>query len=289
MKVAVGFFDGVHIGHRRILEGADVALTFRNHPLSLLAPERAPRLMQSAEDRLASIGECGVKSVVALDFTRELAAEEPEDFVRSRLLATCGNCPLVVKCGDNWRFGKGGRGDAKLLREMGVSVEIVPYAEYKGERVSSTRIRGTIESGCIDDANAMLGRRWTIGGRIAPGKGLGRDIGYPTLNLLPSALELRMPFGVYAVELRGARCVANYGLAPTAGANAWTEPVLEVHVLETGRAGVAPADFADGLRSAAGELKVGFVRFLRPERKFASFDELKSQIAADCAEAVRIR
>ena len=100
MKVAVGFFDGVHTGHRRILEGADVALTFRNHPLSLLAPKRAPRLIQSAEERLESIGKCGVESVIALDFTRELASENPETFVRSQLLAISGDRPLVVRCGN---------------------------------------------------------------------------------------------------------------------------------------------------------------------------------------------
>lgn len=274
MKVAVGFFDGVHIGHRRILEGADVALTFRNHPLSVLAPERAPRLIQTAEERFASIRACGVESVVALEFTRDLASVEPEEFVRRQLLSLSGQ--IAVRCGDNWRFGKGGRGDAKLLRGMGVAVEVVPFAEYAGGRVSSTRIRQAIEGGQIDAANAMLGRRWTVSGCVVSGKGVGRSIGYPTLNIVPSDLGLRLRHGVYAVELCGARCVANYGLAPTAGERAWTAPVLEVHVLEGGVPG-----------AAAGEMKVEFVRFIRPERRFASFDDLRRQIAEDCRSASR--
>lgn len=271
MKVAVGFFDGVHIGHRRILEGADVALTFRKHPLAVLAPERAPRLIQTAEDRFASIRACGVASVVALEFTRELASVEPEEFARRQLLSL--DAKIAVRCGDNWRFGKGGRGDAKLLRGMGVAVEVVPFAEYAGGRVSSTRIRQAIEGGSIDEANAMLGRRWTVGGRAVSGKGVGRSIGYPTLNIVPSDLELRLRHGVYAVELCGVRCVANYGLAPTAGERAWTEPVLEVHVLG--------GDVPDSV----GDQKVEFVRFIRPERKFASFDDLRLQIADDCQSA----
>ena len=167
-SLAVGFFDGVHLGHQAILKGADAALTFRNHPLSVLAPEKAPRLIMSVEERVAAIKACGVERVEVLDFTRELAtmsAEEFVDFLNKRR----GRRFSLVRCGENWRFGKGGAGDAEFLRRMGFEVEVVPYAEYKDERISSSRIRAALERGAIEDANAMMGRRFKVQGSKARG------------------------------------------------------------------------------------------------------------------------
>ncbi|MBO7683262.1 MAG: bifunctional riboflavin kinase/FAD synthetase, partial [Kiritimatiellae bacterium] len=123
--LAVGFFDGVHLGHQAILRGAGAALTFRSHPLSVLAPGRAPKLIMGLEERLAAIGECGVKDVVALDFTPELADMEPADFLR---LAAERHPFASLRCGANWRFGRGGAGDAAWLRARGVPVEVAPFA-----------------------------------------------------------------------------------------------------------------------------------------------------------------
>ena len=269
--LAVGFFDGVHLGHQLILKGADAALTFRNHPLSLLAPERAPRLIMTCEERVAAIKACGVGEVTVLDSTPELAAMPAEEFANS-LLKRSGDRFPVLRCGANWRFGKGGTGDAEFLRLRGIDVEVVPYAEYRGEPVSSSRIRHCLERGAIGDANAMMGRKFRVQGLQFKGKGLGAAIGYPTVNLKLETLNLKLPLGVYEIELDGAKGVANYGLAPTMGDEAWHVPVLEIHVL-----GSSPADFVS--KSAA----VDFVRFIRPERKFASIDDLKRQIAVDCA------
>lgn len=234
MTIAAGFFDGVHLGHRAILKGADEALTFVNHPLTVLAPERAPRLILGLEEKVREIG----LPVMVLEFTPELAkmsaAEFADRFLRGR----------KVRCGANWRFGKGGEGDAEWLMANGYEVEVVPYAEYKGVPISSTRIRKAIERGEIEDANAMLGRPLKVNGTRIEGKGVGRKLGYPTINLR---------LGVYEVETAGEKGIANYGLAPTFGDRAWKEPVMEVHLL----------------------------RYLREERRFDSPEALKKQIAED--------
>ena len=248
-SVAVGFFDGVHLGHQAILKGAEAALTFRSHPLAVLSPERAPRLLMDVGERLAAIRACGLKEVVALDFTPEFAR--------------------------NWRFGRGGAADATWLRAHGYSVEVIPAVEYRGEAVSSTRIRAALERGEVEDACAMLGRPFEVRGEVFAGKGEGSRLGYPTVNLKPSSLNIRLPLGVYAVEIGGVRAVANYGLAPTFGERAWEEPVVEVHFLRQ------VPDVQGG-----GFAGVKLLRFLRPERRFDSLDALKAQIARDCAAAL---
>ena len=290
MTIAVGFFDGVHRGHQAILAGADCALTFENHPLSLLAPERAPRLIMPWREKVQAIQELGVQ-VTALEFTEEIAKLSPAGFL-ARLRGFAAGWaaryglavdPLVVRCGENWRFGKGGAGDAAWLAAQGVGVEVVPYAVYRGEPISSTRIRRAIEAGAMEDAAAMLGRPFAVRGTVAAGKRLGRTIGYPTINLTlgggeAAAGALRPPLGVYAVRSLGVRGVANYGYAPTAGESAWREPVLEIHCLEGARPEVAEG----------AELPVVLLRYLRGERRFASLDELGRQIARDCAEALAV-
>lgn len=280
-SLAVGFFDGVHLGHQAILKGADAALTFRNHPLTVLAPEKAPRLIMTPEERVAAIRACGVKHVEVLEFTQELAEMPVEEFVRRYLQGK------KVCCGENWRFGKGGIGNAELLGKMGA--EVVPYAEYKGERISSSRIRRCLENGEIEDANAMMGRKFEVSGFRFQGKGLGGKIGYPTVNFrigeqkssstnqtnLTNRVEL--PLGVYVVELEGVCGIANYGYAPTMGPEAWKRPVLEVHFPSSKDSSVPIR--SDSLTTCC----ISILRFVRPEKKFDSVADLKRQIAADCA------
>ena len=285
--LAVGFFDGVHLGHQAILKGADAALTFRNHPLTVLAPEKAPRLIMSCEERVATIRACGVENVEVLEFTPEFAEMSAEKFACDYLLAAKGRKEAQrILCGENWRFGKGGEGSAEFLRGMGIEVTVAPYAEYKGGRVSSSRIRACLERGEIEDANAMMGRRYQVSGIRFQGKGLGGKIGYPTVNLEISEREsdecgesprIHLKRGVYEVEVDGVRAIANYGLAPTMGDEAWQTPVLEIHFLD---------DSPDSLnsRDSRSDVSVPILRFIRPERKFDSIDDLKRQIAADCAK-----
>ena len=260
------------------MKGADAALTFRNHPLTVLAPEKAPRLIMSVEERVAAIKACGVSQVTVLDFTPELAALPPDEFVTRHLAPSLSRLPSLVRCGANWRFGKGGVGNAAFLRAKGIDVVVAPYTEYRGERISSSRIRAALERGEIEDANAMLGRQFEVQGLKFKGKGLGAAIDYPTINLKLSTLNLKLPLGVYEVEVEGRKAIANYGLAPTMGDKAWEKPVLEIHVLQTGG--------EDVRREMLDEMTVSLVRFIRPEKKFDSVSDLQRQIAADCA-AVR--
>ncbi|MDO5320489.1 MAG: riboflavin kinase [bacterium] len=280
MNLAVGFFDGVHLGHRRILSRADAALTFRNHPATIYAPSRAPSLLMTSETRLAAIGSALAaragervgESVRALNFTAELAAQPPEVF--ADWLRTSYPGLEVLFCGANWTFGAGGRGDAEFLRARGFRVEVVPFAEYAGAPVSSTRVRAAVAAGNLASASAMLGCHWRLEGELASGKGVGRGLGYPTLNVHPAAGLVLPPCGVYAVETALGAGVANLGFAPTMGEQAWKRPILEVHLF------AETVDFP-----ASGSFLVGMKRFLRPERTFASLADLRAQIARDVIAA----
>lgn len=267
--VAAGFFDGVHLGHRKILEGADAALTFKNHPSSILRPEAEPTLLMTFAEKEEVIKSCGVKKVIALDFTRELASEPPEKFIE--FLSSFSK----IRCGADWRFGKGAKGDAEFLRARGFEVEVVEYAEFQGERISSTRIRSALKKGDLESANAMLGRNWSVLGEIVTGKGVGRALGYPTVNLKILNTPPELPAGVYEVLVFGVKAIANWGYAPTMGDAAWKEKTLEIHFK-----GDTPKVLDDiaNLR----QVKIEFTRFIRPELKFANFEELKHQIKEDC-------
>ena len=276
MRLAIGFFDGVHLGHQRILAEADAALTFREHPLSVLAPDKAPPLLMTPAERLATIAAIlnGPNRVKALPFTRELAAESADAFA-ARLRRDYPDLETIL-CGPNWRFGAGGAGDADFLRAHGFAVEVVPLEERDGAPVSSTRIRAALQAGDLSAANAMLGRPFAVAGEVVPGKGEGHKLGFPTINVRPAnpCLACLLPFGVYVADTDWGCAVANWGQAPTMGEQAWPAPVLEVHVIR-------PLDPLDSLTS----LTVSLVRFLRPERRFASVEELREQIATDVFSA----
>ena len=267
MNLAVGFFDGVHLGHQRILAHADAALTFTNHPATVFAPDRVPRLLMTTEERLAAMSVQGVRHVVARDFTPALAAQAPEDFADS-LRREFPDLDTVF-CGPNWTFGAGGVGKAETLRALGFRVTEVPFATWRDEPVSSTRIRAALGEGDVSAAAAMLGRPYAASGRIVPGKGAGRNLGFPTLNVMPALGDLPLARGVYAVDTPLGRGLANWGVAPTMGDRAWSDPVLEVHLL-TPPTTPPPAS-----------MRVTFSAFIRPERTFASIAELQEQIARD--------
>ena len=270
VRLAVGFFDGVHLGHQRILAGANAVLTFRNHPASVLGVARQPALLMDADERLALLAAEGCKiprDVRAVKFTREFAAMSPERF--AAFLRREFPDLRRIHCGGNWRFGANGEGTPSTLRALGFDVKICRYAKYKDERVSSTRIRAALAEGEIEDANAMLGRPYSVAGIVMSGKRLGRTLGSPTLNLsVASPLKL----GVYAVDTQFGRGIANYGVAPTMGAQAWATPVLEVHLLDSQTLAGAPQPIT---------LRVAFHDFIRPEMAFASRSALRDQIAAD--------
>jgi riboflavin kinase/FMN adenylyltransferase len=288
LHVAIGIFDGVHLGHRVVIEsavqsarhsgGVPVVLTFAPHPSVLFTPDNPVRMILDLPSKIARLGSLGVEAVVVQPFTRDLAAVTAEDFVpliKRHLPRLAG-----VYVGDNFRFGKGRKGDVALLiqecRRHGISVFSAPRVNLDGEPISSTRIRDRIQQGDMKGAAALLGYVYTAEGTVVHGKHLGRTIGFPTLNLAWSP-DLRPLYGVYAVRVSGTKsygwlpAVANYGLRPTV--EQAVEPRLEVHTLVACPYG------------AGDPIAVEWVRFLRPERKFADVDELRAQIGRDVAAA----
>ncbi len=287
LYLAIGVFDGVHLGHQAVLKraladarsagGAAVAVTFDPHPLRILRPEQAPRLLTSTAHKLQLIRALGVSHQLVIPFDREFARTPPEDFIRA--LAAAARPLREICVGHEWSFGKGRAGNLALLdrmgRELGFDEVGVPAVEIDGEIVSSTLIRCAIEDGFLDRAARFLGREYTILGTVIRGAQLGHKLGFPTANLAAHN-EQFPPNGVYAVAARRNddtfRGVANIGVRPTV-ANSSGERVLEVHLF----------DFAGALYGE--DLEVSFAEFLRPEEKFSSLDALKAQIALDVGAA----
>jgi len=208
--VALGTFDGVHLGHRAILGtalgraravGLDaVACTFDRHPMEILNPERAPLPLTTVEERLALIGETGVDVVIVLAFTRELAAIEPEAFVKDVLLGRLRAREIVV--GDSHRFGRAARGDARMLVDLsgrfGFQAHVVPPMAVDGAVVSSSEIRAALQRGDVNGAARSLGRPYGITGQVTSGAGRGRTLGFPTANIDPDRPVL-VARGVYQI------------------------------------------------------------------------------------------
>lgn len=285
--VALGNFDGLHLGHQAIMQrtralarerAADaVAFTFYPHPIAVLAPERAPAMITSLAGRLEALRDAGLSGVVVQRFTRRFAALEPEDFVREVLVGALGVSAVVV--GYNVTFGRERRGTPELLsslgREHGFAVEIVPPVAVGEHTVSSSAIRRLLTAGDVQQAAALLGRPHTLVGRVRPGDRRGATIGFPTANVFPRGGILPTD-GVYAVRVgigaeRATRPgVANLGTNPTFGA---VGRRLETHLL----------DFDGDLYGV--RLRVAFVQRLRAEQRFPSVQALVAQIHDDALAA----
>lgn len=286
--LAAGFFDGVHLGHQSVLAGAVArsrecggeawALTFDQHPTSLLAPDRRPPLLTPLPIRLELLERTGVDGCLLLPFNRELSAMTPAAFVDF----ICGdhNGIAEIRCGENWTFGAARAGNPRLLTELGrrhgFEVVVTPAALYNGEPISSTRIRRTIQSGAVDEAARMLGRPHSIRETVVRGRGLGRAIGMATANLHPAA-EVMPAVGVYVVRTwlgdRPCDGVAGLGWRPTFADARPAAPVLEIHLL----------DFEGDLYGAT--LDVAFLARLRDEVKFPDAASLMEQVRRDIAQA----
>lgn len=283
--LTIGNFDGVHLGHRALIaatraradrDGAPTAvLTFDPAPRDVLRPGNPIPRIQSLDRKLVHLEKAGADAVVVQPFDRALAAVEPEDFAERFLATALGVRAIVI--GREFRFGRGRRGDAALLRErLGVDVvEVAPVCDTIGV-VSSSRIREALGRGQVALAMALLGRPHELVGGVVEGDRRGRTIGFPTANLVPSGGMLP-PNGVYAVRVdtgdgEPRPGVANLGIRPTFGASSVR---LEVHLL----------DFDGDLYGQ--RLVVGLVDRIRDERRFSSIDALIAQIRADAAEARR--
>jgi riboflavin kinase/FMN adenylyltransferase len=283
---ALGFFDGVHLGHQALLEACwrmaaekgcqTAAITFEKHPKALFLPT-PPALINSIEDRKALLRSCGMEAIRVLPVTRESMAQPWQDFLEG----LCAEGAAGFVCGDDFRFGHKGEGNAEKLQlfceEKGLPCVIVPEQTMDGIRVSSTHIRQLIEHGEMEAAAKFLGHPHILGGEVVHGRHLGRTIGVPTANvLIPDGVAFPK-LGVYActcvIDEKIYVAVTNIGSRPTVGGH---QVRAESWIL----------DFDGDLYGR--QLTLQFHKFLRPEQKFGSLEELKAQIRIDAAEAYKL-
>jgi riboflavin kinase / FMN adenylyltransferase len=284
--LALGNFDGLHRGHRKILDrvsrvagergATSVVMTFDPHPPRVVRPDKAPALLMTTEQKLESFAEAGLQGAAIVRFTPELSRWDPEMFVRTVLVDWLRVAEVWV--GANFLFGHDRAGNFTLLRTLGsrfgFKAEKIDPVRYKDFVVSSTRIRRLVAEGRVDEAGALLGHQYYIDGTVIHGDHRGRTIGFPTANLC-SENELLPPHGVYAttVTIDGVvrPSITNVGVRPTVDRSGRT--VIETHIF----------GFDADLYGAT--IRVGFVQRMRDERAFDSLDLLKAQIAADCSRA----
>lgn len=285
--VALGNFDGVHLGHHAVLRAAHaarpelkrVALTFEPHPREHFRPDDPPFRLTLAPAKAAALRAAGAAYVLALPFDAALAAMSAEDFVTEVLHGALQAKHLA--CGTDFAFGHRRGGDVAFLAEraerLGIGLSVVPPVADEAGPISSTRIRRLLQDGYPERAARALGRPWAIHGPVSHGDKRGRTIGFPTANI-PLGRHLEPARGVYAIQARlpdgrSVPGVANIGLRPTV---AGTESRVEAHLF----------DFGEDLYGQ--DIGVALLHFLREERKFAGIEALKAQIATDAAEARRL-
>jgi riboflavin kinase/FMN adenylyltransferase len=265
--VALGTFDGVHRGHRAVIETAratglrSTVLTFDPHPRLVLGYD--VQLLATFERRLELIGEAGPDETLVVEFSQELSRHEPEEFVADYLTAIGAR---VVVAGENFRFGAGRRGDLALLRSLGLEVRAVPLVPG----VSSSRIRELVREGDLPGAAALLGRPFELEGKVVFGDQRGGTLGFPTANLSPDPHVLVPAFGIYAGQALDHRVAASIGVNPHYGGS---ERRIEAFLL----------DFEGDLYGS--RLRLELWERLREERAFASEQDLVAQIAADVESA----
>lgn len=275
--LALGVFDGVHLGHQAVLDAARGAgklgvLTFEPHPVQVLAPDHAPRrILANLEHKKRILGGMGVEFMVVIHFSHEFASIDARDFAKGLLSSGVKK----LSAGEDWSFGKGRAGNMEKLAawatEFGVEVSAIGAVKLDGERISSTRIRQCLRDENFQGAAAMLGRPYSVFGEVVKGRQLGRSIGFPTANVAVSEEQLP-PNGVYVIEGNGVRGVANIGVRPT--------------VDESGRRSLEVHLFSDEIPMEYGwSLEVAFLGKIRDEVKFESVEDLKEQISRDVKAA----
>ena len=274
--VAVGTFDGVHLGHREVIAGADTVLTFDPHPMSVTAPDRAPTLLTSPARKAELVESLGVEEMVVVSFDQEFAEHSAEEFIDAVLVEGLGASRVQV--GDNFGFGKRAQGRVEtLLADDRFQTAVMPLFELDGAPVSSSRIRALLRDGELAEANRLLGAPYLFSAEVQHGERRGRELGYPTANLNPTAGYCTPGHGVYA-----GRAQLDGGEVKIAAINVGMRPMFESGLGELIEAYLL--DFDGDLYGR--ELRVEFLHRLRGEEKFESVDALKLQMAAD-VEATR--
>jgi riboflavin kinase / FMN adenylyltransferase len=272
-NVAIGTFDGVHRGHRAVIEGADTVLTFDPHPLEVLHPAAMPKLLMPFGVKRDVIEGLGVEELVVIPFDEEFAHRSAEDFVERVLLEKLD--AKQVSVGENFRFGAKAKGDPAMLESRAeFRTRVVPLVEVDGETVSSTRIRALVAAGEMEAAQRCLGAPFMVEGTVVHGDQRGRELGYPTANIVPDD-RLAIPgHGVYAAFADGVPAAVNVGVRPT---------------FESGRGVLIETYLIDRDEDLYGRtLRVAFVERLRGERAYHEVDELVAQMHRDVADAKRV-
>jgi riboflavin kinase / FMN adenylyltransferase len=272
-RVAVGTFDGVHLGHREVIRGSDTVLTFDPHPLQVIHPEATPKLLDSFPIKRDLIASLGVEELVVIPFDGDFAARTHEQFVDDVLVERLAATDVSV--GDNFRFGRGARGDPHYLRSRSeFDTRVVSLVEVEGEAVSSSHIRALVAAGEVDMAARFLGAPFALEGEVVAGDRRGHGLGMPTANVVPDDRIVHPGHGVYAATVDGRPAAVNVGVRPT---------------FETGRGVLVEAhliDFEGDLYRAT--IRIAFLQRLRGERRFDSVEALVEQMRRDVEQARRI-
>ena len=261
----------MHLGHREVIQGADTVLTFDPHPTAVIRPGAAPRLLTDAARKAQLVASLGVEELVVIGFDADFAARSAEEFVDEVLVGALGAAHVSV--GENFRFGHKARGDAALLEaDERFETRVVQLLEIDGEVVSSSHIRGLVLGGAIEYAGQLLGDPFTLVGEVVHGDERGRELGYPTANLVPDPRYVTPAHGVYA-----ARATTVAGDTLPAAVSIGVRPTFV-----TGRGELIEAfllDFSGDLYGS--RLEIAFLKRLRGEKRFASVDALVAQMALD--------
>jgi riboflavin kinase/FMN adenylyltransferase len=272
-SVAIGTFDGVHLGHREVIRGSDTVLTFEPHPVSVIHPEATPKLLNTLAVKRDLIAGLGVKELVVIPFDRSFAARSAEEFVHDVLIASLG--AERVSVGENFRFGNGAQGTEELLRSHSeFDTHVTPLVEVAGETVSSTQIRGLVAAGEVKEATAFLGGPFLFEGEVVHGDKRGRELGMPTANLVPDDRFVCPGHGVYAAWAGDYAAAVNVGVRPT---------------FVTGRGLLVEAHLIGFEGDIYGEtLRIAFLEKMRGERAFDSVEALVEQMNRDVGQAREI-
>ena len=269
-RVAVGEFDGVHLGHREVIRGNDTVLTFEPHPLRVVRPEAAPKLLTSLEVKTELIAELGVEELVVIPFDDRFAHQSPQDFIEHVLVERLQVTRVSV--GENFRFGHRAAGDTHLLEaDRRFETRVVPLVEVEGEIVSSSHIRGLVLAGEVELAARFLGAPFQLRGEVVPGDRRGRELGFPTANIVPDEALVCPGHGIYVATTEDGCAAVSIGVRPTFG---------------TGRALLVEAYLLDRQVDLYGRmLRLDFLRRLRGERRFDSREALIEQMRRDVERA----
>jgi riboflavin kinase/FMN adenylyltransferase len=272
-QVAIGTFDGVHRGHQAVIKGADTVLTFDPHPLEVIHPSALPKLIMPFGVKRDVIEGLGVRELVVIPFDREFAALSAEEFIEQVLIERLGAESVAV--GENFRFGAKAKGDpAMLAAREEFETRVVPLVEVDGETVSSTRVRALVAAGDMEGARHCLGAPFMVEGTVVEGDQRGRELGFPTANIVPDDQLVIPGHGVFAAFADGVPAAVNVGVRPT---------------FESGRGVLIETYLIDRSEDLYGRtLRVAFVERLRGEKRFPSVEELIAQMRIDVEDAKRV-